>query len=445
MSKRNPLRYDHRLGLPTGRDLRKRLGLNQNVFKTSEWHAEVREVKRCYSTFYNGGHGFITDWEYTPDEPNRRCFLIGDGDLRQISLTLKVNAVHKDPNPDVLHQFSIPTEGGQISLRLFDKGMYMELHIDPDRQDNEQPIGTYWAFTFRAHNEPEMKLARAMLRRLEFMTREMPDVWFKYRNYYTVPGAINRDQDNVELERPAEPQEGYFRMELSGGHSMEFTNHLATTPFLRAFGYQDVRPARPQEDPVGPLQHPRLTRSMVLASPAYAFSSLTPSNAVSIKVIKKGKLSKKLSKLETRRAQRALAGTVYGKHVESEVPSESSEGVLCFAAVVIPPPGAENAAIQSSASQAADPSATQVADEGTEAASAGSDVEYPIKEILDEDVNSDGETMYLMDWEGDFEATWQPEGNISNEALLAWKAKKRPTRKRPAKQRGRPRKRGRKS
>ncbi|KAI4180738.1 MAG: hypothetical protein L6R41_007040 [Letrouitia leprolyta] len=146
---------------------------------------------------------------------------------------------------------------------------------------------------------------------------------------------------------------------------------------------------------------------MAPATAAYTFSSLARSTAISINSVKKGKFTKKIARLE---ARRALGEIVYGKHV-GEVPSSSSQGVLYFAAVVIGPLGATYVttdvaapaiatAQEPSAKENADPSATKVAEDSAYAPSDTSDVKYPIKDILDEGVNSDGGIIYFIDWEG---------------------------------------------
>ncbi|KAL8991571.1 MAG: hypothetical protein Q9177_000032, partial [Variospora cf. flavescens] len=81
---------------------------------------------------------------------------------------------YQDPNPTVLHRFFIPADDALVSIRLFDQGMLMEIIADPDRVGRRKPVGDYWAITFRAHSKQEHKNARAMMRRIKSLTREMP-------------------------------------------------------------------------------------------------------------------------------------------------------------------------------------------------------------------------------------------------------------------------------
>ncbi|KAL8973190.1 MAG: hypothetical protein Q9197_002453 [Variospora fuerteventurae] len=303
---RTSSKNDPRIGPVTGRALMKPLRWND-----SQWTAEVKKVQRCASTSYDGGRGLETQFEYSPVAPytQQRCFLVGDGNLEGLTLLLKINAVYQDPNPPVLHRFFIPTDDALVSLRLFDKGMLMEIHVDPDRVGRRKPVGDYWAITFRAHSKQEHKNARAMMRRIESLTREMPDAFFKYRNFFTKVGLA---ADGKTRSPPREPTEGFYQHELSSGHKMIFTGAFATAPFLRALGHDIVRPARQvsmdPEEGQNLVEQPRLLCSMIrpTTSNAYLFSSLAPSGAVSVNVIKKGKREKVLSKRETRRAKRTL-------------------------------------------------------------------------------------------------------------------------------------------
>ncbi|KAL9595377.1 MAG: hypothetical protein Q9219_006479 [cf. Caloplaca sp. 3 TL-2023] len=445
---------DPRLGGATGPTLEKQFGLRQHQDNAAPWAAEIALVQRCDSTGYDGGRGYSTVFEYSPTPPNaqRRCFLTGQGDMAGLTFTLTVNAVFQDPNPTVLHQFSIPSPHALVSLRLFDKGMFMEIHVDPVRRGRSRPLGDYWEVRFRAHNNPERKLARAMLRRLENLTREMPDAWFKYRNYFTQIGIVSGE----EAAPPTEPTEGYHRVELSSGHAMAFTGHLATAAFQRALGHVRVRPARrvsvDPEEGQELIKQPRLLRSRVREGRAYMFSSLSINKHVSAHVIKNGKVDKVLSKRETRRANRAMQGIVASGDEDVVLSSGGETPPYLFGPLDTTDSGANQTAADDE-HLGADNTAAGVREPGAGEPAAGeesvainsaddSDEAYPIKGVLDEAENSDGETMYLVDWEGEYSPSWQPVEDISMAALQEWNAKKQRSKKRTASNRGRGRDRG---
>ncbi|KAL8905639.1 MAG: hypothetical protein Q9207_002512 [Kuettlingeria erythrocarpa] len=322
--KRISSRRDPRIGPITDRSLLKRVGLAQRdrgEDNADQKTAEIVKLQRCDPTTYDGGRGFETKFEYSPSN-STRCFLTGDGNVGGLTLLVRVNQVYADPNPTIMHTFRIPADDDALtSLRLFDKGMLIEIHVDPKREGRQKPIGDYWSILFRAHSKDEVKRARGMMRWIEALTREMPNDRFKYRNFFTKVGLAADGRAQLPL---GELTEGYYVYELSSGHSMTFTGHLATAPFLKALGHTRVRPARPvsvdpeESDVEDITQQPRQLRSMI-GEGAYAFSSLTPSGAISVSVQRKGRADKVLKKREARHGRRAarLASTESSDSVSS--------------------------------------------------------------------------------------------------------------------------------
>ncbi|KAI4138223.1 MAG: hypothetical protein LQ341_004760 [Variospora aurantia] len=231
----------------------------------------------------------------------------------------------------------------------------------------------------RAYSKQEHKNARAMMRRIESLTREMPDVFFKHRNFFTKVGLA---ADGKTRSPPREPTEGFYQHELSSGHKMIFTGAFATAPFLRALGHDIVRPARQV--------------------------SMDPEEGQNL-----GKRDKVLSKRETRRAKRTLqalkAIAPDSDNGDGDRP-ESSQGTPSFyfgpLEIKSPQPttGAQTAAAEqqhrATSSVAADGSSqptvagtSDVDDEDTDAPEDSS-----IRGIFKERTRK-GKTEYLVDWE----------------------------------------------
>ncbi|KAL8899135.1 MAG: hypothetical protein Q9207_006353 [Kuettlingeria erythrocarpa] len=425
-------------GVTSDRTLRKRMGLGEKLL-AKEWNAEVVQVQHCDSVTYDGGRGFQTQFEYDSAAagPKPRCFLRVKGNLAGLTLALELNNAFWDPNPTILHAFTIPAaDNAFVSLRLFDKLVHIEIHIDPPRTGRSKPVGDYWSIAFRNHNATEKKAARALLHTLESITREMPNVWFKHRNYFTNGnGAV-----------PQEATEGSFRYELSSGHHFDFTGHFAKAPFLQALGYQQVRPPRsaspePENEETDPvLDQPRTLRSMIRNHPdrAYAFSSLDPMGAVSVNVVKGGRRDKALSKLKTRRAMRASIAIRNINATTSDLVPRQETPPYYFSNLDFAPP-AQPTGEQAVAAESVGGAEDAIADDEPEK-------EWLVRRILEQGVDDEGNTIYRIDWEPksdgeEWEPSWEEEELVSEEALRVWReeqAKKaKASKKRGASSRGR--------
>ncbi|KAI4202663.1 MAG: hypothetical protein LQ350_002456 [Teloschistes chrysophthalmus] len=437
--------------------------------------AEVIKAQEADSTTFAGGRGYPTKFEYSPTpNPARRCIMLFEGGVQKLTLTLVVNNRYKDPKPETLHRFEIPTENALLILRLYQKGIWMEIHIDPKQLGKEKPVGDYWSIRFRLHNDMERKQTRSIMQRIESTTRQQPDVWFKYRNYFTATAR--------------RPMESLYRHDLSSGHQFTFTGRLATEGFLNALKVPVAKTAATAAVVNQPLvSQPRLTRSMVNPA-AYKFSSLQPEQSVSLKTVRKlgvaalkdlGVDARDVSSqrvlqlgrqkyLEKREAARAKkAPKQFPGKLKAPVPLPK----LSFAPVVIPegdpktaasggekqaeldssdssdtyytaesgegpreppkstsvePPNPNTSALNQAAATGGQKQVAISSEESSDSEEGPRDsqddasaVEYPINAIIDDGVNSDGDTMYLVDYEDDDEPSWQPEIKLSAEALGA--------------------------
>ncbi|KAL8662403.1 MAG: hypothetical protein Q9202_004724 [Teloschistes flavicans] len=439
--------------------------------KLDRLSAEVAKVQQVGSTTYNGGRGYQTQFEYSPSpNPARKCYLVVEGGLSKLTLTLQVNNSFRDPNPEILHRFEIPTENARVGLRLYKKRLWMEVHVDPKRQGKQKPVGDHWSIRFRGRNDGERESSRRILQRLESTTRQQPDLWFGYRNFFTGTGfraGETRPETDGEGVIP-----GQYCHDLSSGNRWTFHGNLATAGFLEALNVPVARPiAAAVDQPL--VSQPRLTRSMARPE-AYSFSSLPSEPSVSLQTIRKmgvaalaalGENVKKvprqrimelgqekaLEKREAARAKKAekvFRGKLKAPVTKSRIPRrpktlsfeplEMAEREPRQSITVVPPKiGALKPAAASNIgalNQAAASNQNQIelssedssdSEEGSQGSNDGiTDVEYPIEAILDDGENSDGEMMYLVDWEGDYEPSWQPEADLSAEALSAWLEKK---------------------
>lgn len=109
--------------------------------------------------------------------------------------------------------------------------------------------GDCWTIYFSGRTEPDLRLAKAMLRRVEQTTLGMPDAWFKYRNYFTKTPNIGDEADESQQSGEPSVRVGENVVDLGHGHSITFTGALASFEWLSLSGHTNIRPARlPIED-----------------------------------------------------------------------------------------------------------------------------------------------------------------------------------------------------
>ncbi|KAI4235765.1 MAG: hypothetical protein L6R40_006360 [Gallowayella cf. fulva] len=389
-----------------------KLNTRDHSTQTKEWNAEVIKVERCTPAEY-----LINSWskifEYTPNQKMKRFHLRGSGDAKGLELIL-YSPIESDPDARTpVHTFRFPTPDSKISLRLYDATALIEVFTDANKKKGQAAVGDYWAIFLRGHNDQEKVNARRMLRRLEGLARVMPDDWFSYRNFFTTPGL------NYDASIPPPIAEGQHSYEMAGGVVLSFTGTLATKEALEFFGHRNFRLKANEARP--------MTRSMAKA-------------AAGLKGTRKGeRMSARLADQEARRKERQERRATL---------RDSSPQRLEFPPVVLTPPtGYKTTSVRSPSSSLQETrgdNASQ-ADEGQ----SESDKDYPIKGILDDDVDSDGEPIYLISWEpkdGEtYDDTWEPEENVSPEALAVYrqaKVEKAPSKKRKKGSRARPTKRG---
>ncbi|KAL9036773.1 MAG: hypothetical protein Q9180_004101 [Flavoplaca navasiana] len=392
-----------------------------------QWDAEVIKIERCTSVEY-----LTNEWrkvfEYTPLQKDKRSYLRGTGGKDDLVLMLFTTAEDQEAEPKTLQTFHFPTPDAKLSVRLYDANALIEIFTDPVKKPGVDAEGDYWAIFLRGHNNQERINVTNMLRRLEGLVRTMPDEWFSYRNFFTVPGLAT---DAVIPPPPV--AEGQFTLEMAGGVSLSLTGNLATKEALELFGHRNFR------------QTARETRSMTKQVPkgrpgAYKTSSMAPA------VWPGRKKSERLARLELQRERRE-------QRMEASRAQRFSSplGVLFPIVVIRPQQGSQ--AHQSEVPPEATPddqsersSVTLSGDRGDAANNEGpvDQEEYDIESILKDDVDDDGSPIYLIKWKANeetgegYDDSWEPEDNVSADALAAYRlgkeksSLKRKTKGRPA-------------
>ncbi|KAL8735430.1 MAG: hypothetical protein Q9166_000976 [cf. Caloplaca sp. 2 TL-2023] len=413
--------------------------------RQAEFVAEVIKAQRCTSVEYQSNQ-WSDVFEYSIGKKANRCFLRGKGGIAGLELTLFRTAEFKDENPETIHELTFPAPDAKLSLRLYDSNGIIEIFTDPNQKKGQEAVGDYWTISLRGHSDFEKIQAPKLLRWLESVAREMPDNWFRYRNFFTVPGA--RD-----AAVPPPVAAGQYNHEMAGsGGSMKFTGNLASAPFLVALGYRNVHPRvkslRTQTQQV---------RGEDANKDAYRFSTMAPSLRPRRKGEKSKKISARQTKLEAKRGRRAIAVSndsrpQGGQIVQVVIPQ--STGVQTTAAkqsADLPIAATDEPGAQSPTAAANSPqSRVATADQGDESEADAEDPSpsYTIRRILDDGENSDGEVMYYIDWEPqdgiESTPTWQPEENVDVEALVAYRQEKASRKRKGKRAPGRPKKKGKK-
>ena len=213
--------------------------------------------------------GYKTIFEYSAAEPAKTALLVAEGGVSKLTLRVQINAVRLDPSPTILKTFEITEDDNLYTIRLFDHKWSMDIHVDPRKsgRGRAKPVGDYWAIHLRLHHEAAIKAAKTMLRRVENAALEMPDKWFKYRNFFTKPSQAASAPETSDTPHSSQGSatQGAYEEEMAGGYRVRWTGALATPMFLRAMGYENIRPPRqpsPEMDDGGePAPARRVTRS----------------------------------------------------------------------------------------------------------------------------------------------------------------------------------------
>lgn len=198
--------------------------------RTNEWRAQLAKVSSCEGVNYDGGKGLVTDFEFSDARPACRWVLKCDGNSQKLVMTLFSIEKFQDPDPSTLFEIVLPNEDDLLDLRIYESTRSLELRLTPKGEaSSKKEPRKIWSLYFRTE-EKRLSEAKAMVKRLENITSEMPEDWFSYRNFSSLP----------TLERATKESEfvpGEFSQHITGGHVWKFTDFIASLEFQRALGH----------------------------------------------------------------------------------------------------------------------------------------------------------------------------------------------------------------
>lgn len=215
----------------------------------------LSKVEYCRSKDYKHGAGYSTEFQEVKTDKERKCFLVLEGNVEELSFTITVSSFDKDPDPKVLLHYQVPDEDNPFTIRLFNQSRSMDIRLDPKPRDKSaaryRAEGDYWSLHFLDDPEWCIKVRKGMLRRVEYMTLQMPDAWFRYRNYFTsTPNTGNEDADDADGSQISQQSTilGQKLVDFGGGITVWFTGCLASPEWyaLTGAGPSNVRSARRQ-------------------------------------------------------------------------------------------------------------------------------------------------------------------------------------------------------
>ena len=346
-------------------------------YRTNAWRAQLAKVSSCEGDNYDGGKGLVTDFEFSDEQPNRRCVLECEGNSQKLVMELYELMQHQDPNALTLFEIALPNEEDLLDLRIYESTRSLELRLTPKGEAlTKREPRKIWSLQFRTEQQ-HLSGAKAMVKRLENVTSEMPEDWFSYRNY----------SSSSTRERALEGSEfvpRLFSQPITGGHVWNFTGFFATLEFQRALGRVTADPAEKDSDPTTTLK--TKTRYQV-------------------------KAEKRQKKLDRRRqARQKAAGQLPDDEpvVEDNDSSQSPEDLSGTRSH-------EQATATAGSSRSKEVSYTRSNKQATAAAGSSRSTpsvtsqEYEIEKILDIRVGETSQrTEFLVQWVGYEEPTWEP-------------------------------------
>ncbi len=356
-------------GLPLPeRVLRKRNAGNSSAgvepAKTKIWRAHLAKVLSCEGASYDSGKGLLIDFEFSDARPQSRCILICNGSSQRLVMTLTFYAQDQDPNPTHLFEVVLPNEDDLLDLRIYESTRCLELRLTPKGEASSmREPRKIWSLFFRTEQK-QLKDAKKMVKRLENVTREMPEGWFSYRNYSSTVPTHNEGATEESDSVPS-----VFSQLITGGHVWNFTGFIASLDFQRALGHVAADAGEKESDPVPTLKTKAKTKSQARAE----------------KKIKKHK--------RRHQARRKAAGQLSDDESEAEDNGSS--------------PNPEDISGMSQGTQSRkQPTAT--ADSARSTPSVLSQ-EYEVEEILDVGVDEESKnTQFQVQWVGYEQPTWEP-------------------------------------
>ncbi|KAL8659302.1 MAG: hypothetical protein Q9202_007184 [Teloschistes flavicans] len=214
--------------------------------RATNWSAEVGKFEYCRRRDYDHGKGLKTAFVFSVEEMHRRCILTAEAPFHgdELTLSIEIEEFKMDPSPTRIWDSKIPNEENLVSIRLLDHGPSLEVHLDPKPRNKSaaryQDEGQIFVFRLRTHRDVAVQNAKNMLRRVENLTLDMPDDWFRYRNYFTTTPNMGDEADEEQSDEPPITV-GQHTVDFGGGVQLRLTGHLASAEFLALLGHKNIR------------------------------------------------------------------------------------------------------------------------------------------------------------------------------------------------------------
>ena len=205
----------------------------------------MKMVKQCFFEDYDSGEGLSTVYELKKETRTERVKLECRGNSVDFSMSLTLERQHVD-DEETLLSVKLPNDDYRIGVRFFEVDRRIEVikTSNSSRQSREDCSVSY--FDDYRNN---LKLGKAMLKRLANVLGEMPSRWFTYRNFLPV-------RQRTEVATTADAPPPPFVQHIKGGLTWTFTGALASFDFQRALGNLTLEDA--ETDPGNPFKSANL-------------------------------------------------------------------------------------------------------------------------------------------------------------------------------------------
>ena len=198
-------------------------------------------VKQSFLEDYDGGEGLSTVYELKKETRTERVKLECQGNSADFSMSLTLERQHVD-DEETLMSVKLPNDDYRIGVRLFEVDRRIE--VIKTSNSSSRSIEDCSVIYFDDYRN-NLKLGKAMLKRLANVLGEMPSRWFTYRNFLPVG-------QRAEVATTADAAPPPFVHHVKGGLTWTFTGALASFDFQRALGNLTLEDA--ETDPDNPFK-----------------------------------------------------------------------------------------------------------------------------------------------------------------------------------------------
>ena len=191
---------------------------------TPSWHCQLRRVSRSKRLDHTSDESLEIAYDFDEKRAGSQCFLecrYNENDNGKQALHLRVYQLEKGIIAPCLYEFRFPNYDYLLDLHVFESTRTLELRKKPI--DPSSSVDTCrWILDCRS-DEKWMPVARALIKRLENVTRELPKEWFSYRNF-----ALQAQSASLSAD---ESGSRTLEHELPDGTKWKFTGFLASPGF----------------------------------------------------------------------------------------------------------------------------------------------------------------------------------------------------------------------